>query len=213
MVASWMDDWQPPTDARRVLVEQAVAHAWRLRRWLELERAHLVERGRRAARAREQAAAAKARAAVAALPEGTDTALAAELAEFIAGEVARLEAHCDERFATPEQRVAWLAQDAALDDPAGGRSPVASRCRAGGRARPAPGAEQSYRVRPRGAEQSPPRRRKAPPKAPRRRASHRGGLDRRRSDRPGPRRVQGAGRDVPIESIMIDENPPRRRPP
>ena len=42
MLASWMGDWKPPTDARRVLVEQAVAHAWRLRRCLKAERDHLL---------------------------------------------------------------------------------------------------------------------------------------------------------------------------
>ncbi len=47
MLAAWMGDWKPPTDARRVLVEQAVAHAWRLRRCLRAEREHLLERGRR----------------------------------------------------------------------------------------------------------------------------------------------------------------------
>jgi hypothetical protein len=53
MVATWMADWQPPTDARRVLVELAVAHAWRLRRCLKLERDHLLERRREAIREAE----------------------------------------------------------------------------------------------------------------------------------------------------------------
>ena len=213
MDATWMDDWQPPTDARRVLVEQAVAHAWRLRRCLKLERDHLVDRGRAAARAHEQSAAARMRAAVALLPKDPAAALATlcreregvvmliglweelagaadspatwrdmaahhtrllnllgyddsngdaevlggavlaswcliegnepeptayaayapadeaealglaeELAEFIAEEVERLEAYRDERFATPEQHAARIAQEAALDDSAAGRA-------------------------------------------------------------------------------------------
>ena len=64
MIGAWMGDWQPPTDARRVLVEQCVAHAWRLRRCLKLERDHLVKRGRDAARRHERESAARVAAAV-----------------------------------------------------------------------------------------------------------------------------------------------------
>src|ERR1700760_612754 len=46
MLAAWMGDWRAPTEARRVLVEQAAAHAWRLRRGLKAERDHLTERAR-----------------------------------------------------------------------------------------------------------------------------------------------------------------------
>ena len=44
------------------------------------------------------------------------------MSEFIAGEVAKLEAYRDGQFATPEQHAARVAQDAALDDPAAGRA-------------------------------------------------------------------------------------------
>ena len=50
MLAAWRGDWRPPTDARRVLVEQAVAHAWRLGRCLLAERVRRLERGRAEAR-------------------------------------------------------------------------------------------------------------------------------------------------------------------
>jgi hypothetical protein len=43
MKQAWLDDWQPPTEARRVLVELAAAHAWRLRRCLKAEQAHFLE--------------------------------------------------------------------------------------------------------------------------------------------------------------------------
>ena len=81
MVASWMDDWKPPTDARRLLVEQAVAHAWRLRRCLKVERDHLIDRGRAAVRAYERSAAARAKAAIELLPRDPAAALEALLAE------------------------------------------------------------------------------------------------------------------------------------
>src|SRR4051812_24942319 len=61
MLAAWNADWRPPTDARRVLVEQAVAHAWRLSRCLRAERAHLLERGRAEARRLRRQAADRAR--------------------------------------------------------------------------------------------------------------------------------------------------------
>ena len=76
MLASWMDDWGPPTDARRVLVEQAVAHAWRLRRCLKAERLHLMERARAEVSRRRGEAEARARHAVADL--GHDPASALE---------------------------------------------------------------------------------------------------------------------------------------
>jgi hypothetical protein len=75
MVAAWMDDWKPPTDARRVLVEHAVAHAWRLRRCLKLERDHLVERGQQAVDAHRRDAANRARAEVARLGQDPAAAL------------------------------------------------------------------------------------------------------------------------------------------
>ncbi len=81
MVATWMDDWQPPTDARRVLVELAVAHAWRLRRCLKLERDHLVERSRAAVRTHASDAAKRARAGVARLRQDPAQALAELLRE------------------------------------------------------------------------------------------------------------------------------------
>ena len=212
MLGAWMGDWQPPTDARRVLVEQCVAHAWRLRRCLKLERDHLVKRGRDAAHRHECESAARAAAAVKLLSRNPEAslkalcneragvgvliglweelaqaagsvatwwdltghhlrllnllgfdgdaeadaiggavytsyrlivwheadlieyaddrpadqaeadALAAEVSEFIAGEVAKLRAYRDERFATPEQVAARLASEAALDDSAEGRA-------------------------------------------------------------------------------------------
>ena len=67
MLAAWMADWKPPTDARRVLVEQAVAHAWRLGRCLRAERAHLLERGRAEARRLRRRIEDRARQAVAEL--------------------------------------------------------------------------------------------------------------------------------------------------
>ena len=81
MISSWMDDWKPPTDARRLLVEQAVAHAWRLRRCLKVERDHLIDRGRAAVRAHDRAAASRVEAAVELLPEDPAKALEALLAE------------------------------------------------------------------------------------------------------------------------------------
>ncbi len=81
MLATWMDDWKPPTDARRVLVEQAVAHAWRLRRCLKLERDHLVERGQEAVFAHSRDAASRARFEVARLAQDPAGALAALLRE------------------------------------------------------------------------------------------------------------------------------------
>jgi hypothetical protein len=80
MLAHGMDDWQPPTDARRVLVEQAVAHAWRLRRWLKVERDHLIDRGRTAALAHAEDPGAHARAEVARLATEPEAALESLLA-------------------------------------------------------------------------------------------------------------------------------------
>src|SRR4051794_37069579 len=48
MLGTWIAEWKPPPDARRVLVEQAVAHAWRLRRCLKAEHAYLTARARAA---------------------------------------------------------------------------------------------------------------------------------------------------------------------
>jgi hypothetical protein len=81
MVADWMSDWQPPTDARRVLVELAVAHAWRLRRCLKVERDHLIERGRLAALVQDEDARARARDEVARLETEPESALETLLAE------------------------------------------------------------------------------------------------------------------------------------
>jgi hypothetical protein len=49
-LGAWMADFKPPTEARAVLVEQAAAHAWRLRRCLKAERDHLEDRGDEAVR-------------------------------------------------------------------------------------------------------------------------------------------------------------------
>ena len=209
---AWMDDWQPPTEARRVLVEQCMAHAWRLRRCLKLERDHLAKRGRDAVRRHGREAAARVASAVKLLAKDPDAALkalcgeregvvalvglweelaeaagsaatwsdiaahhlrllnllgldedadayviggavsaswsliewnepeptahaaaapadqaeadalAADLSDFIAGELAKLRAYRDESFATPEQHAARTAQQAALDDSAQGRA-------------------------------------------------------------------------------------------
>ena len=73
MIATWMDDWKPPTDARRLLVEQAVAHAWRFAsRCLKVERDHLIDRGRRRPPGAHDRAAAfpRVEAAIELLPEG-----------------------------------------------------------------------------------------------------------------------------------------------
>lgn len=77
---AWMADWQPPTDARRVLVEQAVAHAWRLRRCLKVERDHLIDRGEKAVARHRRRAAARACADAGRLRDDPDAALAALLA-------------------------------------------------------------------------------------------------------------------------------------
>ncbi len=212
MLGAWIDDWQPPTEARRVLVEQCMAHAWRLRRCLKLERDHLAKRGRDAVARHDRESAARVAAAVKLLGKQPDAALkalcnerqgvvaliglwdelgeaagaaatwsdleahharllnllgfdgdaeadavggaaytswclmvwnepevtayaedrpadaaaadamAAELTEFIAGEVEKLRAYLRERFATPEQIAARLASEAALDDSAEGRA-------------------------------------------------------------------------------------------
>jgi hypothetical protein len=61
-LAAWIDDWQPPTQARRVLVELCAAHAWRLRRCLKVERDHLIARGQQAVAARRDAGRARAEA-------------------------------------------------------------------------------------------------------------------------------------------------------
>ena len=75
MLGAWVDDWQPPTEARRVLVEQCMAHAWRLRRCLKLERDHLVKRGQDAAHRHERESAARVAAAVKLLGKQPDAAL------------------------------------------------------------------------------------------------------------------------------------------
>src|SRR6185312_6945534 len=78
---AWIDDWQPPTEARRVLVEQCLAHAWRLRRCLKLERDHLARRGREAVARHEGESAARAASAVKLLPRDPEAALKALCSE------------------------------------------------------------------------------------------------------------------------------------
>ena len=47
-LAAWMDDWKPPTETRRFLVERVAAASWRLKRCVRNETARLGERARRA---------------------------------------------------------------------------------------------------------------------------------------------------------------------
>src|SRR5258708_17687363 len=41
---AWVEDWQPPSMARRALVEQAAVATWRLRRCIRLETARITSR-------------------------------------------------------------------------------------------------------------------------------------------------------------------------
>jgi hypothetical protein len=43
-VARWMDDWRPPTETRRFLVERAAVSAWRLGRCARVESGRLSDR-------------------------------------------------------------------------------------------------------------------------------------------------------------------------
>ncbi len=46
-LAAWMDDWKPPTETRRFLVERAATAAWRLKRCVRNETDRLTDRARR----------------------------------------------------------------------------------------------------------------------------------------------------------------------
>ncbi len=81
LMATWIDDWQPPTDARRLLVEQAVAHAWRLRRCLKAERARLIEQAREAVVADAREADARVAAAAGRLSDNPASSLRTLLAD------------------------------------------------------------------------------------------------------------------------------------
>jgi len=72
ILGTWFDDWRPPTDARRVLVERAAAGAWRLRRCVQLETDHLAGLGRDAVAAydgRVEARIAEGRRLLASYPD------------------------------------------------------------------------------------------------------------------------------------------------
>ena len=81
LMATWIDDWRPPTDARRALVEQAVAHAWRLNRCLRAERARLIEQAREAVLADAREADARVAGAVGRLWSSPASALRTLLAD------------------------------------------------------------------------------------------------------------------------------------
>jgi len=72
ILGTWFDDWRPPTDARRVLVERAAAGAWRLRRCVQLETDRLAGLGRDAVAAydgRVEARIAEGRRLLASYPD------------------------------------------------------------------------------------------------------------------------------------------------
>ena len=46
-LAAWMDDWKPPTETRRFLVERAATAAWRIKRCVRAETNRLAARARK----------------------------------------------------------------------------------------------------------------------------------------------------------------------
>ena len=75
-LAAWMDDWKPPTETRRFLVERAAVSAWKLKRCLRNEKVRISSRTAAAVAEVNRGRETSVEAAIAALPKHPETSVA-----------------------------------------------------------------------------------------------------------------------------------------
>ena len=74
-LAAWMDDWKPPTETRRFLVERAATAAWRLKRCVRNETERLTERAFKAYASWDKARADRVEREVERIPRDPQAAI------------------------------------------------------------------------------------------------------------------------------------------